>query len=410
MTAKIDPKPLENHLQRISTRFISIDKEVKSAFRQHYDNVLNHMMSCMKQKDHVFEKLYQEVKLAGSYADEIKVTAPNEFDALVILKFLGPNPVSSDPGFVTINITDSITKWLTWVEGTKEKYRRLVDAEGYVIQDGVLDWLRELVKEVLKEQKGILHINGTEYNVSQTNNGPAVTLNVDVQKSTHCKEPGSFSIDFVPALQFQVKSKWIADRQDVSKINSYRFWNAIPKPNRLRSHKNRDWICSYAEIERDLLNRRNRLKPLIRVFKKIRDKANLTNLKSYYIKTIFLHQCEQKSEAYWDGSLAEAFIEMFAVILEHLRTKTLWSLWHNNYNLFSQLNDNQMESIYGNLNKIKDTIEKNLMSGQPDLISKQILTPDEIRAMEESERSDKVKVKEEAAPEGAAKAAKCTIL
>ncbi|XP_037043927.1 uncharacterized protein LOC119079929 isoform X2 [Bradysia coprophila] len=397
--ATIDPKPLEDHLKRISSRFISINKDVKTAFRQHYNNISDYMIQSMKERDNVFKELFQEVKLAGSYADEIKVTAPNEFDTLIILKFPKPNPVSSVPGFVTINISDGINKWRTWVDGNEGKYRRLVDTDGFVIQDGVLDWLRVLVRDILGEQESILRVNGAEYYISQTNHGPAITLDVNVRSSTH-GGIGDFSIDLVPALQFQVHSKWVADKQAKSIVKDCRFWNTIPKPNKLRLHKNRDWICSYAEIERDLLNGRNRLKPLIRIFKKIRDKVKLENLKSYYIKTILLHQRLQKPDDYWNGTLSVLFLEMFDVILKHFQTKTLWSLWHNNYNLLSQLRENQIDAIYLNLKSIKDTMVKNLVNEKPDLIYKQILTSDEFTAMDESERKEAVpKVEEERAAE-----------
>lgn len=380
-----DVLQLENHLQRISRRFISIEEDVNRVFRQHFDNVSLDVIKRMKEKDEVFAKIFQMLQLAGSYADGIKVEAPNEFDLLVLLRFPKPVPVSSVPGYVTVNIKDGINTWMVWLAGNEEKYKRFIDSEGYLIQDQILDWLRVLMRQILSEQRNILRINGAEYHIEQYNSGPAVTIDVTVKKSSF-GGIGNFSIDFVPALQFQSNDKWVADKQPI--LRHQRFWNAIPKPNKMRLHKNRDWICSYAEIERDYLNGLNRIKPLIKIFKKIRDKANLTNLKSYYIKTIFLHQRLQKPDNYWNRSLALLFMEMFDVILEHLRDQTLWSLWHDDYNLFSQLGVLQITNIYDNLKRIKLTIVKNLANNNPEIIYEQILTSSEMAAMEQKEEEE----------------------
>lgn len=372
---------LENHLQRISRRFISIEDDVDSAFRHHFENVSRYMVECLKRTDVLFTKMFQMLQVAGSYADGIKVTAPNEFDVLVLLKFPKPIPFSSSSGYVTININDGINTWLGWLSGNDEKYKRFIDSDGYLIQNQVLDWLRVLVREILAAHRNVLKIGGVEYYIEQENNGPAVTLEVNVQKSPY---EGYFSIDFVPALQFQSNNIWVADQRPNLPIP--RYWNAIPKPNKLRLHRNREWICSYAEIERCYLNDLNRLKPLIKFFKKIRDRANLTNLKSYYIKTIFLHRRLQQPDHYWNGSLALLFMEMFDVVLEHLRTKTLPSLWHRNYNLFQQLDDHQIDAIYYNLKRIKETIVKNLTNNNPEIIYEIILTHCEISEMERKEK------------------------
>ncbi|KAG4077864.1 hypothetical protein HA402_013798 [Bradysia odoriphaga] len=382
----LNPRQLENRLHRISHRFISIDDEINTAFRHHFSNVSQHMITLLKSKDTLFQQIFQVLQMAGSYADGIKVKAPNEFDLLVLLKFPKPIPVSSTiPGYVTINIRDGLNTWVRWLAGDKEKYKRFIDGESYLIQDQILDWLRTLVRGILAEHKYLFKIHGAEYSITQKNCGPAVTLDVDV-RACQSGYIGDFSIDFVPALQFDSNERWVADRRP--NIQVPRFWNAIPKPNKQLLHKNRDWICSYAEIERDYLNGLNRMKPLIRIFKKIRDKAHLTNLKSYYIKTIFLHRRLENSDDYWNGSLAVLFMEMFDVILNHLKTKTLWSLWHRNYNLFSQLQTHQIDAIYYNLKKIRDNIAKNLVNNNPDIIYEEILTGQEMIDLERREEEE----------------------
>ncbi|KAJ6641376.1 Cyclic GMP-AMP synthase-like receptor 1 [Pseudolycoriella hygida] len=294
-------------------------------YRQHFDNVTCYVVQCMSAKDTLFAKLFQMLQIAGSYADDIKVSAPDEFDVLVLLKFPKPIPRASSPGYITINISEGMNTWMNWLKGDIEKYKRFIDNDGYLIQDQILDWLRTLVREILSEHRNSFKINGSEYNVHQQNSGPAVTLNVRVMKGS--SQQGQFSIDLVPALQFQSSQAWVADCPPSLPLRHDRFWNAIPKPNK---------------------------------------------------------RCQTTVE-YWDGSLALLFMEMFDVILEHFKTKTLWSLWHGQYNLLNQLNDNQSLNIYHNLKKIKETIQRSLSINKPDIIYEAILTCSEITAMEVQE-------------------------
>lgn len=116
------------------------------------------------------------------------------------------------------------------------------------------------------------------------------------------------------------------------------------------------------------------MKPMIRVFKKIRDNKQLTNLKSYYIKTIFLHQNIKKGPDYWQQSLAVLFMEMFDVILEHLRLRHLASFWHNAFNLFHHFKPEQINAVYENLSKTKTDIVANLLGDNPKFIYEVVCT------------------------------------
>lgn len=85
----------------------------------------------MKENDEIFNKLYKCIQLAGSYADKIKISEPNEYDALIILSFPNPRVKLSRPGYVTINIEHKIQE--TW-----KYYKIFVDQEGYLIQNKVI--------------------------------------------------------------------------------------------------------------------------------------------------------------------------------------------------------------------------------------------------------------------------------
>lgn len=126
-------------------------------------------------------------------------------------------------------------------------------------------------------------------------------------------------------------------------------------------NKNLEWICSYAGIEQNFV-KNNNMKLLIKFFKKIRDNKRLTNLKSYYIKTMFLHQNDKCGPDYWQKSLAILFMEMFDVMLKHLCQHHLASFWHNDFNLFQRYKPQQIKAIYLVLRKTKTKIVTNLLN------------------------------------------------
>lgn len=70
-----------------------------------------------------------------------------------------------------------------------------------------------------------------------------------------------FSIDMVVALVLN-DTHWVSERIIESRLCNGK-WHAVPKPN----GNDRDWISSYAEIERFYIKDKGHLKVLIRYFK-----------------------------------------------------------------------------------------------------------------------------------------------
>lgn len=192
MSSAIDGKPLEFHLQKINKLFINLEVDEKRIFTQHFNNVYKHVTDSMGKSDDFFAKVFQKQQLAGSYADRIKVGQPNEYDALMILKFPDPVVTKTSTGFVTINIKEGLKKWSTIDE---QKYKALIDKDGYLLQDKVLGWLRDLIYELINKCNGVMRIGNNEYNVKKSSSGPAVTLDITMK----CEQGamGNFSVDFV---------------------------------------------------------------------------------------------------------------------------------------------------------------------------------------------------------------------
>lgn len=117
-------------------------------------------------------------------------------------------------------------------------------------------------------------------------------------------------MDLVPAYPFNANF-WVSDREIPDSNPENIIWHAIPKPLKSESCKiNRSFITSYAILERDIISSLNNFKSLIRIFKKLRDTRKWLNLKSYYIKTVFLHHYDEMKEnkSYWNQPLHELFL------------------------------------------------------------------------------------------------------
>lgn len=555
--SEIDPsyvRPMEVHLLRICEEVIKLKYDESTTNTKHLKNLCTHLLERMAGNNEVFGKLFESLVAAGSYPDNIKISEPNEYDELVVLTFPSPCVKRSRPGYVTINIKKALRNG--WNIG-KDNYELFVDDGGYLIQNKVLNWLRDVVRSTLLEENNVIDTGEDSYEIFQSSNGPAVTLDVTVL----C-ENIQFSVDLVGCLAFHSDEWWTSDVPRISGV-----WNAIPKPIKVSENmmiqrmdavlynlidaldklehknrsnaekistskakvaepkkkaiafvkssgkvtrppscfwyknrkskkcknvekldaldfaskntknetarsatqfrrpdivkvdekmsadvksmkpfvhekvdiatpkkrkikwekstgstkektadrkfrrrksvsnsvdapattrkvtentqkneistflpdprKNREWICSYAEIERQFLKGTQTMKPLIRIFKKIRDNKQLTNLKSYFIKTIFLHHNSTKDNDYWQQSLAVLFMEMFDVILKHLREHRLNSFWHRDFNLFHRFRSGQISAIYDNLLKVKNDLIANLKNDNPDFIYEVVCTEQE---------------------------------
>lgn len=373
-------KSLEQHLQKINKPFINLEANQKRLFTQHFNNVYKHVTDTMGEIDEFFAHVFQRQQLAGSYADRIKVGQPDEYDALMVLDFPDPILERSKPGFVKINVRDGVAK--KWSTVDAQNYKALIDKDGYLLQDKVLDWLRVLIIKVLKRCDNVIRIGQNEYSVKRSSNGPAVTLHLTI---TQCNEgtTGNFSIDFVGALAFDFHKKWFADHKPQFLIS--KNWNAIVKPNKAYPNENREWTCSYADMEREYLRDTQKLKQLIRIFKKIRDRNSLGQLKSYYIKVMFLHQRKAHDNDHWKRGLGVLFEEMFEVILKHVEKRELLSFWHKAYNLFAELTPVQMTQMYDTLKSIKAKIDKNLADNNPKFVLSVILSKEELEELEKLE-------------------------
>lgn len=73
----------ENHCHMINTMInIGADRSSKTMA----DEVLCYMTDTMKKLDPAFNSMYKGFKISGSYADDLKISHPNEFDFVLRIK------------------------------------------------------------------------------------------------------------------------------------------------------------------------------------------------------------------------------------------------------------------------------------------------------------------------------------
>lgn len=60
----------------------------RKEYTHHYNIILKYFENEMKSVDPLFDKMFKGHELGGSYADQLKVSKPNEFDTVLKLKMM----------------------------------------------------------------------------------------------------------------------------------------------------------------------------------------------------------------------------------------------------------------------------------------------------------------------------------
>lgn len=236
--------------------------------------------------------LYSGYDIAGSYADNLKVLHANEFDLQVYLritefKSLKVSSTKNFPGLVNINMKDVFEeiKKMQQYKSLYEVLQTLVDKDGYLIPNKLQSWFQKQFTRILKEDGSSFVHNKNQFDLSHSQSGPAHTL--DVKVTTEHGNVHEFSIDFVPVIKLLANEHWNADRNYVKTLDNLLLWVAVPKPQK-DPKAVQAFQTSYDKMERSIIKFKHNFKNVDRLLKQIRDKYEITNFKSYYIKTVCL--------------------------------------------------------------------------------------------------------------------------
>ncbi|XP_017044909.2 cyclic GMP-AMP synthase [Drosophila ficusphila] len=304
------------------------------------------------------------VKFTGSSGDQLKVAKPNEFDLVFKLQIPYYESIvvtrdSNNPGNVFLNMT-RVLELLR--DDPREDHRslrkllqtQLVDAKNFLVVGKLCSWLQSLFRKALNRMEDRLEVDGMVSHLKYKTCGPAHTIYVDGELT--------YSVDFVPAILLRAEQNVLGAKSlRYFELASLSHWEAIPKP--LKTHTPTSSISFrssfYAAEKAMLRGKHENCRDAIKLMKKFRDvKTNLSNLKSYYIKTLFLWKISNVPETYWQQPLTDILPDMFDDLTECLRQGILPFFWDPELNMLDVLTSDQVKEMYLCVRRISDALRR----------------------------------------------------
>ncbi|XP_050743407.1 cyclic GMP-AMP synthase-like receptor 2 [Drosophila biarmipes] len=231
---------------------------------------------------------------------------------------------------------------------------QLVDSQNYLVVDKLRSWLQSLFSQALNRIADRLEVDGVVTLIKYRTCGPAHTIYVDGELE--------YSVDFVPAIRLGAEQNvLLADQLIYFERANLSFWDAIPKPLKTQTQTSSiSFRSSFYLAERAMLmGKHENCRDAIKLMKKFRDvRTNLSNLKSYYIKTLFLWKLSDEPASYWQKPLTSILPEMFDNLVECLRLGTLPFFWDPELNMFDVLTRDQLLEMYQCVRKIPSALRE----------------------------------------------------
>ncbi|KAH8346383.1 hypothetical protein KR084_009963, partial [Drosophila pseudotakahashii] len=297
----------------------------------------------------------------------LKVAKPNEFDLVFKLQIPYYESIivtrdSNFPGNVFLDMT-RVLELLK--EDPREDYQsirkllqlKLLDPHNFLVVDKLRSWLQSLFSQALNRIKNHVEVDGIVSALKYRTCGPAHTIFVYGELE--------YSVDFVPAIRLGAEQNvLLPDQLKYFEVANLFYWEAIPKLLKIQtqtssiSFRSSFYPAEWAMLEGTHENCRDAIK----LMKKFRDvKTNLGNLKSYYIKTLFLWKISNEPESYWKNPLTviltevidlgasltyPKILQMFEDLAERLRLGILPFFWDPELNMFHVLTTDQVKEMY----------------------------------------------------------------
>ncbi|XP_014364974.2 cyclic GMP-AMP synthase isoform X1 [Papilio machaon] len=371
-TSAVPVKPvlrdLNDVLADVYVRHIALRKEDCRYYYEIFTQIFYRIHNAMKEVDPYYAKYSSEVKFAGSHFDRLRINKPDEYDMVIVVhvpfNFIQIEP--KHPGYVQLRVDTrpgSPRQYTPDSVEVKTAYKWL-DSKNYILRSEYANWIKSIIiRAIDRLSRQVQNANKENmYTVRYTETGPALTL--IIENDTGFK----LDVDLVLALQFS-ESRWpVEGYNSIPAGCSVGHWMVAPKPNRHGydiHDENRSWRISLQEQERKLIHDSHNLRLTVKLLKKLRDSKNMSHLASYYIKTLFLWEVTENTDAdFWmRNDLATLFKHMLQKLHSALRVHRINYFWNSRYNLIGNLNPNVVESyanIVGNLLQSLNTSESHL--------------------------------------------------
>ncbi|KAH8257637.1 hypothetical protein KR038_004254, partial [Drosophila bunnanda] len=290
----------------------------------------------------------------------LKIVKPNEFDLVFKLEIPYYESIvvtrdSTMPGNVLLDMTRVLELLKDDPRTDRQSIRNLLLSlvlNNYLAVDLLQSWLQSLFSRTLDRIANRVEMDGIKLRYKTC--GPAHTIVVQGRNL-------EYSVDYVPAIRLAAEQNVLADEQRTyfrrAKLS---HWDAIPKPLKMTTAQV-SFRSSFYEAEKAMLRGENMNHCLdgIRMIKKFRDvKSNLSNLKSYYIKTLFLWKIRQELPHYWLRPLTVILTDMFEELTECLRQGWLPFYWDPELNMLGLLTRDQVTEMYRCVQRFSDMLKR----------------------------------------------------
>ncbi|XP_020281521.1 cyclic GMP-AMP synthase [Pseudomyrmex gracilis] len=359
--------------------------------------ILQQLIPAMKSQSPLFKQTYQRTAYTGSYFKKTRVGAPEEFDLNLIIKLPLKDKdfekfTTDRPGFTVVRIRQG-TDILKALKSDDKAYREMksfIDQDLYLNQDKFRSWMEGVLGKVADQTNNRIVLEELPYPVLiKRKSGPAFTLSFKLNDFENY-----IDIDLVPALAFSMCNP--PPEFKFRNYTSIRYWYAIPKPlyNSSWFSPHHHWRLSFYELEKDLLDEystANRMKSIIRHLKKFRDTQNLSNIASYYIEILCLH--EQDFFRNSRESYTYLFFTMLQKLCHAFENGKINFYWVDAVNLLEGMNGHEIRNIYGKLNNILKKIERNIKTDKF-AIAEYVLPADELSMLRSHLSSNNINYQE----------------
>ncbi|KAG5896339.1 hypothetical protein JTB14_005820 [Gonioctena quinquepunctata] len=314
----------------------------------------------------LFSKLFRTIFYGGSYYDGLKVGHPDEYDLDLLLAFPKSYQAkvarSTKPGYVHATL------------GDKQEYGFLCEPtnNNYLDTQKILSWMQGLLDTAL------FRLNGTwtglkGVHISRRKAGPAFTLCL---RGVLDDVPIKMDIDLVTCISFNADAWPEGGYRKPFGIYEGGSFFIVPKSKTDTHHSSRYWRLSFQEQERNLINGKEKLKPALRLLKKMRNTQNQP-ISSYHLKTIVLWEIfEHPENISSDKSLSFVFMHILKLYTEKIKQKKIQYFWNTKLNLIEDMHSEACFNIGRFLENIIKAIDKN-----PCLIVKYLLEPHEMKQL-----------------------------
>ncbi|XP_016969041.1 uncharacterized protein LOC108037088 [Drosophila rhopaloa] len=304
-----------NELQTILEKLLISDK-TRSEYTKDAEEIQNYVVKELKRVDDTFRDVFDGLSLGGSYLDRVKLNVPDEFDLHMKLKF----PFDITPESTSINDAFIYLKG-TLIVAPCQRIHRLQ----------LQDWLRGAFQKVFKSNPTVTTTSGRTFKLVYTLEGYGCAHTILAISGSR-----SISFDLVPAFEF-TGQQWPFGIPPVSaKVRENWPWFAIPQKMLKSKAKTTFMVCA-PHWEREIMKDSDNMKNVLRLMKGLRDAhaKKLPHLSSYMLKTVLLHRVDTVD---WQQDLGTLLVEMWSLLVDHLRNGRLEYFMARGHNVFVRMN------------------------------------------------------------------------